>query len=135
MNLFEQLGLNELLLKAVQDLGFEKPSEVQEKAIPLLLEQDTDIVALAQTGTGKTAAFGFPLIQKIDPENRSTQGLILAPTRELCLQITNELKLYSTYVHGLNVVAVDGGASIQEQAREVKRGAQIIVATPGRMQD
>ena len=135
MNLFEQLGLNELLLKAVQDLGFEKPSEVQEKAIPLLLEQDTDIVALAQTGTGKTAAFGFPLIQKIDPENRSTQGLIIAPTRELCLQITNELKLYSKYVNGLNVVAVYGGASIQEQAREVKRGAQIIVATPGRMQD
>lgn len=135
MNLFEQLGLNELLLKAVQDLGFEKPSEVQEKAIPLLLEQDTDIVALAQTGTGKTAAFGFPLIQKIDPESSSTQALILAPTRELCLQITNEIKLYAKYVKGVNTVAVYGGASIQEQAREIKRGAQIIVATPGRMQD
>ncbi len=135
MNKFEQLGLNELLLLAVKDLGFENPSEVQEKAIPVLLEENTDIVALAQTGTGKTAAFGFPLIQKIDAENRNTQALILAPTRELCLQITNELKLYSKYVKGLNVVAVYGGASITEQAREVKRGAQIIVATPGRMQD
>lgn len=135
MNKFQELGLNELLLKAVQDLGFETPSEVQEKAIPLLLQQDTDIVALAQTGTGKTAAFGFPLIQKIDPENRSTQALILSPTRELCLQITNEIKQYSKYVKGLHTVAVYGGASITEQAREVKRGAQVIVATPGRMQD
>ncbi len=135
MNKFQELGLNELLLKAIQDLGFENPSEVQEKAIPLLLQQDTDIVALAQTGTGKTAAFGFPLIQKIDPENRSTQALILSPTRELCLQITNEIKQYSKYVKGLHTVAVYGGASITEQAREVKRGAQVIVATPGRMQD
>lgn len=135
MNKFQELGLNELLLKAIQDLGFENPSEVQEKAIPLLLQQDTDIVALAQTGTGKTAAFGFPLIQKIDPENRSTQALILSPTRELCLQITNEIKQYSKYVKGLHTVAVYGGASITEQAREVKKGAQVIVATPGRMQD
>ena len=135
MNKFQELGLNELLLKAIQDLGFENPSEVQEKAIPLLLQQDTDIVALAQTGTGKTAAFGFPLIQKIDPENRSTQALILSPTRELCLQITNEIKQYSKYVRGLHTVAVYGGASITEQAKDVKRGAQIIVATPGRMQD
>ncbi|QYJ67823.1 DEAD/DEAH box helicase [Flavobacterium litorale] len=134
MNKFEQLGLNESLLKAINDLGFENPSEVQEKAIPLLLEKDTDIVALAQTGTGKTAAFGFPLIQKIDPNNRNTQALILSPTRELCLQITNEIKLYSKYVN-VHTVAVYGGASITEQAREVKRGAQIIVATPGRMQD
>ena len=129
------MGLNELLLLAVKDLGFENPSEVQEKAIPMLLEADIDIVALAQTGTGKTAAFGFPLIQKIDAENRNTQALILAPTRELCLQITNELKLYSKYVKGLDVVAVYGGASITDQARQIKRGAQIIVATPGRMQD
>ncbi|PZR21181.1 MAG: ATP-dependent RNA helicase [Flavobacterium psychrophilum] len=135
MNKFEQLGLNESLLRAITDLGFENPSEVQEKAIPLLLEKDTDIVALAQTGTGKTAAFGFPLIQKIDPENRNTQALILSPTRELCLQITNEIKLYSKYIKSLHTVAVYGGASITEQAREVKRGAQIIVATPGRMQD
>ncbi len=135
MNKFEQLGLNESLLLAIKDLGFENPSEVQEKAIPVLLEQNTDLVALAQTGTGKTAAFGFPLIQKIDAEDRSTQALILSPTRELCLQITNEIKLYSKYVKGLHTVAVYGGASITEQAREIKRGAQIIVATPGRMQD
>ncbi|MEZ4837720.1 DEAD/DEAH box helicase [Flavobacterium sp.] len=135
MNKFEQLGLNESLLLAIKDLGFENPSEVQEKAIPVLLESETDLVALAQTGTGKTAAFGFPLIQKIDANNRNTQALILSPTRELCLQITNELKLYSKYEKGINVVAVYGGASISEQAREVKRGAQVIVATPGRMQD
>ncbi|AEW86193.1 ATP-dependent RNA helicase [Flavobacterium columnare] len=135
MNKFEQLGLNESLVLAIKDLGFENPSEVQEKAIPLLLEQDTDIVALAQTGTGKTAAFGFPLIQKINVEDKITQALILSPTRELCLQITNEIKLYSKYIKGLNTVAVYGGASINEQARDVKRGAQVIVATPGRMQD
>jgi ATP-dependent RNA helicase DeaD len=135
MNKFEQLGLSESLLKAILDLGFENPTEVQEKAIPLLLEKDTDMVALAQTGTGKTAAFGFPVIQKIDANNRNTQALILSPTRELCLQITNEIKNYSKYEKGINVVAIYGGASITDQAREIKRGAQIIVATPGRMQD
>ena len=135
MNKFEQLGLSESLLRAILDLGFENPTEVQEKAIPLLLEKDTDMVALAQTGTGKTAAFGFPLIQKIDANNRNTQALILSPTRELCLQITNEIKNYSKYEKGINVVAVYGGASITDQARDIKRGAQIIVATPGRMQD
>ncbi len=135
MNKFEELGLNESLVMAVKDLGFETPSEVQEKAIPVLLENETDLVALAQTGTGKTAAFGFPLIQKIDADNRNTQALILSPTRELCLQITNEIKQYSKYVKGLHTVAVYGGASITEQAKDVKRGAQIIVATPGRMQD
>ena len=135
MNKFEQLGLSESLQRAIIDLGFENPTEVQEKAIPLLLEQDTDLVALAQTGTGKTAAFGFPVIQKIDANNRNTQALILSPTRELCLQITNELKNYSKYEKGINVVAIYGGASITEQARDIKRGAQIIVATPGRMQD
>src|SRR5690606_18014934 len=135
MNKFQELGLKESLLQAIGDLGFTQPSEVQEKAIPILLEKDTDIVALAQTGTGKTAAFGFPLIQKIDTNSRTTQALVLSPTRELCLQITNELKAYSKYEKNVNVVAVYGGASISEQAREVKRGAQIIVATPGRMQD
>lgn len=135
MNTFQNLGLTEDLLKAITDLGFETPSEVQEKTIPILLEQDTDLVSLAQTGTGKTAAFGFPMLQKIDVESRTTQGLILSPTRELCLQITNEMKLYGKYLKGLNVVAIYGGASITDQAREVKRGAQIIVATPGRMKD
>ena len=135
MNKFEQLGLDESLLLAIKDLGFENPSEVQEKAIPVLLEKDTDLVALAQTGTGKTAAFGFPAIQKINVEDRSTQVLILSPTRELCLQITNEMKNYAKYIKGLNTVAIYGGASISEQAREIKRGAHVIVATPGRMQD
>ncbi|WP_136481848.1 DEAD/DEAH box helicase [Cognatitamlana onchidii] len=135
MSTFQDLGLNEDLLQAITDLGFTKPSEVQEKAIPLLLESEGDLVALAQTGTGKTAAFGFPMLEKIDVDSRTTQGLILSPTRELCLQITHEMKLYGKYCKGLNVVAVYGGSSITDQAREIKRGAQIIVATPGRMKD
>jgi len=135
MNKFQELGLNAGLLQAIEDMGFTTPSEVQEKAIPILLQEDTDMVALAQTGTGKTAAFGFPLIQKINAESKKTQGLILSPTRELCLQITNELKNYSKYFKGLNTVAIYGGASITDQADKIKRGAQIIVATPGRMQD
>ncbi len=135
MNAFQKLGLDADLLKAIEDMGFETPSEVQEKSIPILLEQETDLVSLAQTGTGKTAAFGFPLIQKIDSNSKKTQALILSPTRELCLQITNELKNYSKYKKSLNVVAVYGGASITDQARAIERGAQIIVATPGRMQD
>ncbi|MDA9295007.1 DEAD/DEAH box helicase, partial [Flavobacteriaceae bacterium] len=135
MTTFQSLGLNDALLQAIEDMGFESPSEVQEKTIPLLLEQDTDIVSLAQTGTGKTAAFGFPMLQKIDAKSRTTQGLILSPTRELCLQITQEIKNYSKHIKGINVVAIYGGASITDQARNVKKGAQIIVATPGRMQD
>lgn len=135
MTKFETLGLEQSLLDAINDLGFETPSEVQEKAIPILLGEETDLVALAQTGTGKTAAFGFPLIQKIDRQSRTTQGLVLSPTRELCLQITNELQLYSKYEKGLNTVAIYGGASITEQAKQIKRGAQIVVATPGRMKD
>ena len=135
MKTFQELGLNEALLKAIEDMGFEHPSEVQEKAIPILLEKDTDIVSLAQTGTGKTAAFGFPMLQKIDSKSRTTQGLILSPTRELCLQITQEIKNYSKHIKGVNVVAIYGGASITDQARAVKKGAQILVATPGRMQD
>ncbi len=135
MTKFEALGLQQSLLDAVADMGFETPSEVQEKAIPILLESETDLVALAQTGTGKTAAFGFPLIQKIDANSRTTQGLILSPTRELCLQITKEIQSYSKYEKNINVVAIYGGASITEQARQIKRGAQIVVATPGRMKD
>ncbi|MBU3822890.1 DEAD/DEAH box helicase [Flavobacteriaceae bacterium XHP0103] len=135
MSTFQNLGLNQDLLQAITDLGFETPSDVQQKAIPILLEQETDLVALAQTGTGKTAAFGFPMLQKINIDSRTTQGLILSPTRELCLQIASEMKLYGKYCKGLNVVAVYGGASITEQAREIKKGAQIIVATPGRMKD
>lgn len=135
MEKFKNLGLNSNLLKAIEDLGFEEPSQVQEKAIPLLLEREIDLVGLAQTGTGKTAAFGFPLLQKIDSESKKTQGLILAPTRELCLQITNELNHYAKYIKGVNIVAIYGGASISAQEKSIKRGAQIIVATPGRMKD
>ncbi len=135
MNTFQDLGLNQDLLQAINDMGFVTPSDVQAQAIPILLNQDTDLVALAQTGTGKTAAFGFPMLQKIQMDSRTTQGLILSPTRELCLQITNELKQYGKHCKGLHVVAIYGGASITEQAKEVKKGAQIIVATPGRMKD
>ena len=135
MNAFEALGLQHPFIKAIEDLGFTTPSEVQEKAIPLLLNSADDLVALAQTGTGKTAAFGFPMLQNIDIDSRTTQGLILSPTRELCLQITNEMSLYGKYLKGLNVTAIYGGASITEQANKVKKGAQIIVATPGRMKD
>jgi len=135
MTAFKALGLEENLLKAIADMGFETPSEVQEKAIPILLERETDMVSLAQTGTGKTAAFGFPMLQKIDVKSRTTQGLILSPTRELCLQITNEMIAYGKYMPGLNVTSVYGGASITDQARQIKKGSQIIVATPGRMKD
>lgn len=135
MTAFKALGLEENLLKAIADMGFETPSEVQEKTIPILLARETDMVSLAQTGTGKTAAFGFPMLQKIDVNNRTTQGLILSPTRELCLQITNELINYGKYFPGLNVTAIYGGASITDQAKQIKRGSQIVVATPGRMKD
>ena len=135
MSEFKKIGLEENLLLAVEKMGFETPSEVQSKTVPILLEKDTDLVALAQTGTGKTAAFGFPMIQKIDINSKKTQGLILSPTRELCLQITNELKQYGQFHKGLNITAIYGGASITDQARSVKKGSQIIVATPGRMKD
>tara|TARA_B110000263_G_scaffold248114_1_gene262305 strand:+ start:758 stop:2518 length:1761 start_codon:yes stop_codon:yes gene_type:complete len=135
MKNFQELGLDDLLLQAIEYMGFKNPTEVQEKTIPLLLEKETDLVSLAQTGTGKTAAFGFPMLQKINISSKITQGLILAPTRELCLQITDELKSYSKYLKGINIVAIYGGASITDQAKSVKKGAQIIVATPGRLQD
>lgn len=131
---FLDLGLEDIIVQAVDQLGFEKPSPVQEKCIPIVLNEDTDLVALAQTGTGKTASFGLPLIQKIDNENRNTQALVLAPTRELCIQIANDLKDFALYKK-TNVVAVYGGASIIDQAKKLKRGAQVIVATPGRLQD
>src|SRR6056300_1158184 len=109
MTTFKDLGLDENIIKAIEDMGFETPSEVQEKTIPILLQEETDLVSLAQTGTGKTAAFGFPMLQKINVESRTTQGLILSPTRELCMQITNEITSYGKYIKGLNVVAIYGG--------------------------
>ena len=132
---FEELGLSSDILKAVSEIGFETPSEIQEKSIPVLLESDKDYVGLAQTGTGKTAAFGLPMIQQIDTDFRAIQGLILCPTRELCLQIAKELASYSKYSDGVKVVAVYGGASISDQIRDIKKGANIIVGTPGRTID
>ena len=136
MSKFNNLGLNDKLNQTAQKIGFEQPTEVQSKVIPVLLEHpSTDLIALAQTGTGKTAAFGFPLLQKIDPTQKHTQGLILSPTRELCLQITKEMQAYAQLTDGINIVAIYGGASIDQQAKSIKRGAQIVVATPGRMKD
>ena len=132
---FSLLGINPHLLEAISALGFQSPTEVQQKAIPTLLEKQTDIVVLAQTGTGKTAAFGLPMLQQIDLKSKATQGLIIAPTRELCMQISKELTKYASSIKGLHIVPVYGGASIQEQAKKVKKGAQVLVATPGRMQD
>jgi len=132
---FKELGLSSDILKAVSEIGFEKPSEIQEKSIPVLLESDKDYVGLAQTGTGKTAAFGLPLIESIETDFRAIQGLILCPTRELCLQIAKELKSYSKYSKGVKVTAVYGGANISEQIRDIKKGANIIVGTPGRTID
>ncbi len=135
MQSFSKLGLDEDILKAVQKMGFETPSEIQSKAIPQLLDKKTDLVALAQTGTGKTAAFGFPLLQKIDIKRKVVQGLIVAPTRELCLQITSEIGKYAQFKKGTKIVAVYGGASVREQAESIKSGVQIVVATPGRLLD
>ena len=132
---FDSVGLAAELLRAIEDLGFEKMMPVQAEAIPLLLEKDCDLIALAQTGTGKTAAFGLPLIQKMSFKDKNTEGLIICPTRELCIQIANDLKKFSKYIPACSVVPVYGGASIEMQIRELKKGAKIIVATPGRMND
>ncbi len=132
---FDSVGLAAELLKAIEDLGFEKMMPVQAEAIPLLLEKECDLIALAQTGTGKTASFGLPLIQKISYEDKNTEGLIICPTRELCIQIANDLKKFSKYVPACSVTPVYGGASIEMQIRELKKGAKIIVTTPGRMND
>ena len=132
---FEETGIRPELVKAVMDLGYQNPMPVQEQVIPVILQSDKDIIALAQTGTGKTAAFGLPLLSITDEKNKQTQVLVLCPTRELCLQITDDLVNYAKYIKGLRVVAVYGGASIENQLRELKAGAQVIVATPGRMND
>ena len=132
---FEELGIAPGILKAVHELGFVQPMPVQEKVIPLLLEGHEDIIALAQTGTGKTAAFGLPLVQTTNTESNATQVLILCPTRELCMQITSDLTDYARYNGKLRILAVYGGASIENQMRELKKGIHIIVATPGRLID
>lgn len=135
MTKFEELGFTPGILKAIQELGFEQPMPVQERVIPLMLGEEGDIIALAQTGTGKTAAFGLPLVQMTDTEHNVTQALILCPTRELCMQITGDLTDYARYTGKLRILAVYGGASIDNQIRELKKGVHIIVATPGRLID
>ena len=135
MNAFEALGLNEQLVRAVTELGFETPTSIQEKAIPVLLSGTTDFMGLAQTGTGKTAAFGLPLLQLIDPSQRHPQALIVCPTRELCLQITNDIEAFKKHSRNIYTEAVYGGASIMMQMRNLKKGVHIVVATPGRLID
>lgn len=135
MNSFEELGVRDDLLRGIEEMGFETPMPVQEKVIPVLLDGDHDLVALAQTGTGKTAAFGLPVIQRTDTSRKVPQALILAPTRELCLQIAGDLADFSKYVPDLEILPVYGGSSIESQIRALKKGVQIIVATPGRLID
>jgi len=132
---FEELGVSAPLCRAVEELGFDSPMPVQEKVIPHLLENEGDVVALAQTGTGKTAAFGLPVIQRVDLSRDVPQALVLSPTRELCLQIASDLADFSKYIPELKVIPVYGGSSIESQIRAVRKGVQIVVATPGRLID
>jgi ATP-dependent RNA helicase DeaD len=135
MNKFEALGLKAEIVQSVIDLGFENPTPIQEQAIPVLLSGTMDFVGLAQTGTGKTAAFGLPLLQLINPSDKFPQALIVCPTRELCLQITSDLQDFKKHIKGVNIEAVYGGASITMQIRNLRHGVQIVVATPGRLID
>jgi len=135
MSTFAELGLNEGLLKAIGELGYTEPTAIQEQAIPVLISGTKDLIGLAQTGTGKTAAFGLPLLQLIDEKERYPQALVVCPTRELCMQIVNEITLFKKFSAMVNVVAVYGGASIVTQIRDIRRGVQIVVATPGRLID
>ncbi len=135
MRTFEELGVNAAIRKAIEELGFVQPMPVQEAVIPYLLGNKNDVIALAQTGTGKTAAFGIPLLERIDTSRRETQALVLSPTRELCLQITDDLRDFAKYMDGIHVEAVYGGAAIEPQMRALKKGVEIIVATPGRLVD
>ncbi|MCQ2375419.1 MAG: DEAD/DEAH box helicase [Salinivirgaceae bacterium] len=135
MTLFSDLGLNDSILKAIGDLGFQTPTPIQEKTIPTILSSANDVVALAQTGTGKTAGFGLPVLQLIDNDLRQPQALVLAPTRELCLQIASDLTRFSKHISNLNIAAIYGGASIVPQIKMLKAGVQIVVGTPGRTLD
>ncbi|MDD6516937.1 MAG: DEAD/DEAH box helicase [Prevotella sp.] len=135
MKTFEELGVSEVIRRAIEELGFEHPMPVQEEVIPYLLGNGNDVIALAQTGTGKTAAYGIPVLQKTDATSHDTQALILSPTRELCLQIADDLTSFAKYIPSLHVIPVYGGASIVTQMNELRHGAQIIVATPGRLID
>lgn len=135
MKTFEELGVCEAIRRAISEMGYENPMPVQQEVIPYLLGVGNDVIALAQTGTGKTAAFGLPVLQKVNPNDKRTQAVILSPTRELCLQIAGDLKDYSRYIDNLHVLAVYGGSSIESQIRSLRKGAQVIVATPGRLID
>lgn len=135
MATFRELGLNEQILASIEELGYTEPTTIQEKAIPVLLSGTKDFIGLAQTGTGKTAAFGLPLLQLIDPAKKYPQALMICPTRELCLQIVNEIENFKKHSKGINLVAVYGGSSISTQIRDIRRGVQIVVATPGRLID
>ena len=135
MNKFNDLNLNDKILSAIKDLGFVEPTPIQEKVIPVLLDTDNDLIGLAQTGTGKTAAFGLPMIQNCSLDNNEIQGLILSPTRELCIQIAKDLVNFTKYYKGFQVTAVYGGSSIEVQIKELKRGAKLVVGTPGRTLD
>ena len=135
MKTFEELGVSEEIRRAIEEMGFEHPMPVQEEVIPYLLGTRNDVIALAQTGTGKTAAFGIPLLQRIDTRIQQTQAIVLSPTRELCLQIADDLKDFSKYIPDIHVIPVYGGASIETQIRQLKKGVHIIVATPGRLID
>ncbi len=132
---FEELGVCEEIRHAIEEMGFVQPMPVQEEVIPYLLGNQNDVIALAQTGTGKTAAFGIPVLQRVDTSRKETQALILSPTRELCLQIADDLRDFSKYMEGIHIEAVYGGASIEQQIRSLRKGVQIIVATPGRLID
>lgn len=132
---FQEMGLNDELLQAIADLGFETPTEIQSQTIPYILNDDKDLVGLAQTGTGKTASFGLPILNKVNIENKDVQAIILCPTRELCVQITSDMNNYSKYQKNMKVVPVYGGASIEKQIRDIEKGPQVIVGTPGRVKD
>ena len=133
--LFSEINLKKEIQKAINDLGFEEPTPIQKETIPFLIHKEQDLIALAQTGTGKTAAFGLPIIEKIDINKNIPQAIILCPTRELCLQITKDIESYSKYLKKLKATAVYGGANIQSQIRSISSGSQIIVGTPGRVID
>ena len=135
MTSFKDLGIDAPILKGISELGFDQPTPVQEKVIPLMLQEQVDLVSLAQTGTGKTAAFGIPLIHWADPAKRYTQGLVLCPTRELCIQVAKDIKSFAKYIPKLTILSVYGGTRIDQQMNTLRKGVQIVVATPGRLKD
>ncbi|HBP44768.1 MAG TPA: ATP-dependent RNA helicase, partial [Flavobacteriales bacterium] len=135
MEKFQRLGLSQNVLNAIEHLGFETPTDIQCEAIPHLLSGERDFIGLAQTGTGKTAAFGLPLIQRLDPSNAHVQALVLAPTRELGQQIAQQIELFAKYLDGIQMTAVYGGANISSQISQLRKPCQLVIATPGRLID